>query len=188
MSRYQAQEWDNRYLSTSHNLSKPRAFLGEVINHCPTSGWALDVAMGEGHNAGLLESRGLKVLGVDFSRVALQKAKKIYPHVQAAQVELPRLHLPDASLDVILNFWFLDRELFSQYQRWLKPGGLLIFETMRFDPESDQSHLRKEYLIQPGELRTAFSNWNLIVYDENVQALAKGNPQLAARMLARKPL
>lgn len=146
------------------------------------------MAMGEGHNAGLLASRGLKVLGVDFSRVALQKAKKIYPHVQAAQVELPRLHLPDASLDVILNFWFLDRELFSQYQRWLKPGGLLIFETMRFDPESDQSHLRKEYLIQPGELRTAFSNWNLIVYDENVQALAKGNPQLAARMLARKPL
>lgn len=188
MSRYQAQEWDQRYLATSHNLSKPRTFLSEIIDHCPKSGWALDVAMGEGHNAGLLASRGMKVLGVDFSRVALKKAKQIYPQVQASQVDLPKIHLPDSSLELILNFWFLDRDLFPYYQRWLKPGGLLIFETMRFDPENDQTHLKNEYLLQPGELKTTFSDWELIVYDENVQTMAKGNPQLAVQMLARKPL
>ncbi len=187
MSRYQAQVWDNRYQFTSHNLSKPRAFLSEVIDHCPTSGWALDVAMGEGHNAGLLAERGMKVLGIDFSRVALQKAKKIYPQVQIVQVDLPKMHLQHSSLDVIMNFWFLDRDLFHWYQRWLKPGGLLIFETMRVDPECDQSHIRAEFLLQPGELRNAFSDWDQIVYDENVQAMAKGKTQLAVRMLARKP-
>src|SRR5690606_4694990 len=141
----------------------------------------LDVAMGDGHNADLLASRGLNVLGGDFSRAALTQARKMCPHVQAMQGDLTRIDIMDTSMDLIINFWFLDRDLCSLYQRWLKPGGLLIFETMRFDPDSDQSHLRMEYLLQPGELRAAFSGWEIIVYDENVQALAKGNPQLAVR-------
>ena len=58
---------------------------------------------------------------------------------------------------------------------------------MRFDPDRDQSHLRYEYLIQPGELLQSFSGWDFLVYDENVQATAKGQQQLAVRMLARKP-
>ncbi len=89
--------------------------------------------------------------------------------------------------DVILNFWFLDREMFPLYQQYLKPGGYLVLETMRFDPDRDQSHLRFEYLVQPGELLQFFSGWDLLVYDENVLANAKGKQQLAVRMLARKP-
>jgi hypothetical protein len=59
---------------------------------------------------------------------------------------------------------------------------------MRFDPKSDQSHLRPEYLVQPGELRKEFLDWEFLVYDENVEAKAKGKTQLAVRLLARKPL
>ena len=63
-----------------------------------------------------------------------------------------------------------------------------MLETMRFDADSDQSHLRFEYLVQPGELLQHFCGWDFLVYDENVQAMAKGQPQLAVRMLARKPV
>lgn len=188
VSSFEAEEWNKRYQNTGHNLSKPRSFLKENISQCPQRGWALDVAMGEGHNANLLAKQGMKVLGVDFSRVALVKAKKQFPSLYLALVNLPALHLADECLDIILNFWFLDRNLFSFYRWWLKPGGLLMFETMRFDPDSDQSHLRPEYLLQPGELRKEFSSWEFLVYDENVKAMAKGKPQLAVRMLVRKPM
>jgi len=188
VSRFQAEEWNQRYQKTAHHLSQPRTFLEEVVDQCPTSGWALDVASGEGHNANLLAQNGMHVIGVDFSRVALRKAQEKYPLLNLAMVNLPSIHLKDESLHMILNFWFLDRNMFPLYRRWLKPGGLLLFESMLFDPESDQSHLRLEYLVQPGELRKEFSDWEFLVYDENIKAQAKGKTQLAVRLLARKPL
>ncbi len=187
MSRYQAQEWDERYLSSGHNLASPRAFLMEVLPQLPPLGWGLDVAMGEGHNANLLVEHGLQVLGVDFSMVALRKAKNRYPKVVTALVNIPEIHLLPGCFDVILNFWFLDRKMFPLYQQYLKPGGYLVLETMRFDPDRDQSHLRSEYLLQPGELLQSFSGWEFLVYDENVLTNAKGKQQLAVQMLARKP-
>ena len=74
MSRYQANEWDERYQSSGRNLGKARTFLVEILSRLPRKGWGLDVAMGEGHNANLLIEHGLQVLGVDFSQVALYKA------------------------------------------------------------------------------------------------------------------
>jgi len=188
MSRFLAAEWDERYQTSGHNLANPRAFLMEVLPQLPKEGWGLDVAMGEGHNANLLVKRGLQVIGVDFSRVALNKAKKNYPQVQAVLADLPVIHLKPGSLDVILNFWFLDRKLFPVYHQLLKPGGFLVLETMRFDPDRDQSHLRLEYLIQPGELLQSFSGWEFLVYDENVRATVKGQSQQAVQLLARKPV
>ena len=108
--------------------------------------------------------------------------------MRTALVNLPQIHLQPGNFDVILNFWFLDRKLFPLYQQLLNPGGYLVLETMRFDPDRDQSHLRYEYLIQPGELLQSFSGWEFLVYDENVKATVKGQQQLAIRMLARKPI
>jgi 2-polyprenyl-3-methyl-5-hydroxy-6-metoxy-1,4-benzoquinol methylase len=188
MSLDQAAEWDERYQSSGYNLASPREFLAEVLPQLPRQGWGLDVAMGEGHNANLLAKHGLRVLGVDFSLVALRKANSRYPNMRTALVNLPQIHLQPGSFDVILNFWFLDRKLFPLYQQLLNPGGYLVLETMRFDPDRDQSHLRYEYLIQPGELLQSFSGWEFLVYDENVKATVKGQQQLAIRMLARKPI
>lgn len=187
MNRQESQKWDKRYQSSRHNLKKPRAFLAESLDLLPDKGWALDVAMGEGHNANLLLQKGMNVLGVDFSKVALANAKKKYPQINTIMVDLPHIRLREASLDVILNFWFLDRGLFPFYKRFLKPGGYLVFETMRFDPNREQSHMQFEYLLQPGELLKSFSGWEKIVYDENVLATVKGQEQLAVRMIARKP-
>lgn len=186
MSRSEAQEWDQRYRNSGHNLASPRAFLLENLNLLPNNGWALDVAMGEGHNANVLVEKGLQVLGVDFSLVALDKAKKFYPGLHLALAHLPVFNLIKECLDVILNFWFLDRALFSRYQRWLKPGGFLMFETMLYD-QSDESHARPEFLVQPGELKKFFSGWDFLVYDEEIEAIVKGKPQRAVRMLVRKP-
>jgi trans-aconitate methyltransferase len=186
MSRFEAAVWDERYRTSGHNLSRPREFLVENLNLFPVTGWGLDVAMGEGHNANLLVERGLQVVGIDFSMVALQKAHQKFPELNLVLVNLPAVNLAH-QFEVILNFWFLDREMFPLYRQLLAPGGFLMVETMRFDPDRDQSHLNEEYLLQPGELLQVFSGWELIVYDENISAMVKGQQQLAVRMLARKP-
>lgn len=183
----QADKWDRRFQKSGHNLSQPREFLQTVQDLLPTQGWGLDVAMGLGHNAAVLSGRGLKVIGVDFSKVALKSVKSEYPLIHAILVDLPALNLKKESMDVVLNFWFLERRLLPLYRRVLKPGGLLIFETMRFDENNPQDDVNPAYLLQPGELLQVFADWDFLIYDENVPATAQHKARTAVRLAARKP-
>lgn len=183
----QVDKWDQRYQKGGHNLSQPREFLRILQDSLPTQGWGLDVAMGLGHNAALLSSRGLKVIGVDFSKVALRSVRSEYPLIDAILVDLPALHLKKESMDVVLNFWFLERRLFPFYWRVLKPGGLLIFETMRLDLSNPQDDVNPAYLLQPGELLQVFADWDFLIYDENVMVTAQHTDRTAVRFAARKP-
>jgi SAM-dependent methyltransferase len=71
----QREDWDRRYAEVE-NLwaAKPNRFLvAEVSTLAP--GRALDLACGEGQNAIWLASLGWAVTGVDFSSVAIEKAR-----------------------------------------------------------------------------------------------------------------
>ena len=69
--------WNGRY-ATGELVwrAEPNRFLVEAVVGL-TPGRALDVACGEGRNAVWLASRGWKVVGVDFSSVALAKARRM---------------------------------------------------------------------------------------------------------------
>jgi hypothetical protein len=58
--------WDTRYQSDERHATRrgPRSFLVEHAAYLPSSGLALDVAMGLGDNAGFLIEQGLGVVGV----------------------------------------------------------------------------------------------------------------------------
>lgn len=182
-----AENWNKRYQNTTHSLSKARSFLMEFSHLLPRTGWALDVAMGLGHNADILSRNGLKVIGVDFSYVALQKAVKDYPQILAILAELPNIHFKPASFDVLLNFWFLDRSLFPMIKMLLKPGGLLFFETMQVNRQYPLSEVNPAYLLAENELKSEFFGWEHLVYEEVVQITSRGGYQPAVRLLARKP-
>ena len=66
--------------------------------------WHFDLAMGPGRNAGLLQNRGLQVIGVDISPLAVQRAKQSYPGLMAFVADLTRFQLPTNYFDVVLNF------------------------------------------------------------------------------------
>ncbi len=69
------EDWDKRYASVESLWSpKPNRFLvAEVATLAP--GRALDLACGEGQNAIWLATLGWEVTGVDYSEVAIAKAK-----------------------------------------------------------------------------------------------------------------
>ena len=70
------EDWDARYAAVE-NLwaSKPNRFLVAEVSELPP-GRALDLACGEGQNAIWLASLGWDVLGVDYSGVAVEKARR----------------------------------------------------------------------------------------------------------------
>src|SRR5437867_3260153 len=73
---YDKSFWNKRYANDNYLYgTEPNAFLAE---HCNLlSGPVLSLSEGEGRNAVFLASRGLDVLGVDISMVALEKAKEL---------------------------------------------------------------------------------------------------------------
>ncbi len=69
--------WDRRYAGSGFVWTvKPNRFLVEEAASLPP-GRALDLACGEGRNAVWLAERGWEVTGVDFSQVALDKARRL---------------------------------------------------------------------------------------------------------------
>lgn len=72
--------WDERYAGSDLLWSaEPNRFLvSEAAGLTPER--ALDVACGEGRNAVWLARQGWDVAGVDFSPVAIAKARRLAPH------------------------------------------------------------------------------------------------------------
>lgn len=71
--------WDERYAATELVWSaEPNRFLvDEVASLGAAPGRALDLACGEGRNAIWLASLGWQVVAVDFSAVAIDKARRL---------------------------------------------------------------------------------------------------------------
>ncbi|HVC86538.1 MAG TPA: class I SAM-dependent methyltransferase [Gaiellaceae bacterium] len=71
------EEWNRRYAGSELLwTAQPNRFLVAETEHL-RPGRALDLACGEGRNAVWLAERGWEVVGVDFSDVALEKARAL---------------------------------------------------------------------------------------------------------------
>jgi len=186
-----ALHWNARYASEQKYLFKqePRPLLTSRLNLLPETGLALDVACGTTPSGIFLAERGWRVIGLDVAETALRRvqarAKKDALPVSLAVVDLTRIRLPAARFDLILNFYYLERSLWSAYQQALKSGGLLFFETFLWHPEVED---HPEYYLQPDELRQAFAGWDILFYDEiNRPRRNEHGTKRVAQLVARKP-
>src|SRR5262245_10820869 len=79
MSEEDRRRWDLRYAelrtAADPDLEPPSAFAAFAEN-LPTTGFALEIACGRGEAALWLASRGMRVLGVDLSPVAIDLARE----------------------------------------------------------------------------------------------------------------
>jgi tellurite methyltransferase len=189
MSNSDAARWNKRFREEVRNSSfeRPRPFLVENAAYLPRKGLALDIAMGLGGNAGFLIERGMQVVGIDISSVAVQRAKERLPSLMAVQADLSQLSLPPATFDVILNFYFLQRNLWSHYLHALRPGGWLVFETLTQEFLTIQPEVDPEYLLAPGELSRAFPLLETVVYHEGWSLGETRHARPVASLLTRAP-
>jgi len=154
----------------------------------PSSGLALDAAAGVGTSSLFLAEKGLHVIALDISLVALRLAKQRAGSgslpLEAVVYNLSNPWFPAETFDVILNFHFLERATFPIYRQALKPGGLLFFETFQ---KAEQDLLIPAYYLEPGELLAAFQDFEIIYWGENVLPATETHPPRAmAQLVARK--
>lgn len=152
-----ADRWNLRYQAGADPpLDVPRSLLMDHAGLIPSHGLALDIAMGLGGNARFLLQRGLRVVGVDISKVAVIRAKKESPALIAVVADLERFYIPPNRFDVILNFFYLQRDLWLSIKYGLKPGGILFIECLTDAMLSVHPEIDPNYLLKPGELQAAF--------------------------------
>jgi hypothetical protein len=91
---------------------------------------------------------------------------------------------PEKHYDVILNFYYLERELAPRIKAGLKKGGLLFFETYTLDQQQFDGPHNPDYLLKPNELLESFLDLFVLFYHERIEP--NGSCRAVASMIARK--
>jgi len=172
--------------------NQPSLFLRENSDLLPRGGLALDIAAGEGRNALYLAGRGFEVIAVDISTRALEKCRAQASvrglAVAAAALDLTRFTMPADRFDLIVNFNYLQRDLAPAITDALRPGGVLVFETLTVAHLRWKPDFNPEFLLRAGELPTMFRRLRLIKYREaDLESPgAGGSKRSVAGLVARK--
>lgn len=134
--------WDRRFAGEDYVFgTAPNAFLVSQGHRLVAGTSALAVADGEGRNGVWLAERGLDVLSVDASAVALAKARRLAEsrgvRIATELVDLTAWDWPAEAFDAVVAIFIqfvgpAGREaIFAGMRRALKPGGLLLIQGYR---------------------------------------------------------
>ncbi|MBK6870363.1 MAG: class I SAM-dependent methyltransferase [Kineosporiaceae bacterium] len=131
-------DWDTRYAGSELVWSAtPNVWVEQVCSALPP-GTAIDLGAGEARNALWLAARGWQATAVDFSEVALERARRLA--VERLGENAHRLHTacadlttfePDAVYDLALVVYLQvpapqRRTILNAAARCLAPGGRLV--------------------------------------------------------------
>jgi tellurite methyltransferase len=191
MTQQERERWNRRYREGSHASGAPDPFLVESYEEYiqplfPRGGAALDLAGGVGRNAVWLAQRGWRVTLADISEIAIAKARR---NAEEHGVELEywpgdacQLNLGRARFDLIMVFFFLERDLFPRLRAALRPGGLLIYKTYTEEqPKFGRGPTHPMHFLKAGELLRAFSRMRVLYCRETLRERA------VAELVALKP-
>jgi SAM-dependent methyltransferase len=162
--------WDARYIgqeSASIAAVGPPSSFAAYVDAFPTSGKALDLACGRGLGSVWLARRGLSVVGLDISSVAITQARDLARRSGVDErcrfdvVDLDEGLPPGARVDVILCHKFWDRRLDRGIIERLAPGGLLAIAVL-----SEVGASPGPFRAAPGDLPAAFADLSPIAAGE----------------------
>lgn len=173
MSRHDRILWDERYEDPNRNLWKGPSDMLTAYAPAPRPGIrALELACGLGRNALWLAEQGYTVDAVDISITALRKAHtemraRGLHGVNFIVADLDHFPLPHYPYDLIYVFRFLDRALFPAIRDRLRPGGLVIYQTLNARWLEKRPETRRHHTLQLGELPGFFPGWDVLHDDDS---------------------
>ncbi len=137
---------------------------------------ACDLACGTGRDAAYLAMAGLDVVAVDLLPDALERASTL---AKRCGVTLKTVGCDLESddwralwtFDIVCMFRFLHRPLLADLRALVRPGGFAIAETFLIGQRDAYGKpARNAHLLTPGELARAFSEWEVLRYQEGEAA------------------
>src|SRR5262245_20313562 len=137
-------KWNERYRGGEHTTREPSPLLIKAVKDSKP-GRALDIACGVGRHAIYLAQHGWQVTAVDSSRVGIeilqQRTRERSARIPAggaqasclqeidarvADLESGEFQIESATYDLICDFYYLQRDLFSSIRAGVKPGGAFV--------------------------------------------------------------
>lgn len=181
--------WNKKHGEHTHSSLTPDPLLvsahDEFLSEQP-AGKALDVAGGVGRHAIWLAERGWQVRLLDISEVAMEQTKENMKTVQPGLISTEVVDLSTGQnlgheqYDLIMVFFFLQRDLFPAFMAALKPGGYLVYKTYTTEQRrfaGGPSH--PMFLLERNELLHAFQSLRILHYHETIRQ--KGVAELVAQ-------
>jgi SAM-dependent methyltransferase len=176
------ERWNRKYREGLHALSAPDPFLVEVFLQFvhpafPDGGSALDLAGGAGRHALYLAQRGWRVTLTDISEVAIEKARQnagaLASHFHFVVDDLTQFQASQTQFDLVMGFFYLERTIFPEIVKAVRPGGLLIYKTYTAEQLALEGGPRHPaHLLEPGELLRLVKGLQVLHYRETVAAKA----------------
>jgi tellurite methyltransferase len=188
--------WNNKYLESANATPETpdefliRAFSLFVFPVFPRGGSALDLAGGAGRNAIWLAKQGWQVTLMDISDVGIERARQragpLGSHIHFVVDDLIHFEASQIGFDLIVVFFFLERNILAEIVKSLRPGGLLIYKTLidrtkktgNFD--EGKLTMNPAYLLKTGELPRLVDGLTVLHHHED------GDGEAVAELVAKK--
>lgn len=152
------------------------------------AGTALDLACGTGRNALWLARNGWSVTAVDGSETAIATLRAraaqagVALQTEVADLTSGRFRIEPEHWDLILDCYYLQRDLFAAVRDGVRKAGLVIAIVHLVHPGEAPS----EKNAAPGELRRFFADWE-ILHDFEGAPDDPAHRRAVAEVVVRRP-
>jgi tellurite methyltransferase len=170
--------WNQKYREAPNAWRTPdpfllRAFSEYILPLFPHEGSALDLAGGAGRHAIWLARQNWEVTLIDISEAGVELAKQnaglFASRIRFLTDDLTHYKASQTRFDVVMVFFYLERNIFPEIVKALRPGGLLIYKTNTLAPGKLTSGPKNPaYLLKPGELLQLATELRVLHYQEEM--------------------
>jgi SAM-dependent methyltransferase len=143
--------WDEAHRRPSGGPERPSPFFVEHRALLPV-GRTLDLACGRGRHARVLAEAGHSVVAVDVSAAALASPALAQERILRVRMDLDAAAFRPGAFDAIVVVSFLDRGLFEAIASWIRPGGVLLYETFLVAQAAVGHPKNPRFLLAPNEI------------------------------------
>jgi SAM-dependent methyltransferase len=118
----------------AEDMARYRGWIDELAELISSPSRILDLGCGSGlPGTKLLVEKGFEVVGLDFSEVQIERARRLVPGANLVRADMAEWDAEPASFDAVVSFYALihvpledQRALLPRIRRWLRPGGYLM--------------------------------------------------------------
>ena len=182
-----SERWDQKY-ETFSSPDPPDPLLVKYAKLFKPFSRVVDLGAGTGRNAIYLAQQQHVSIAVDCSQRAIHEAQR---RAAKANIELLGLvadlntfRFSQESLDAVVCFKYMNRNLMQDLQYRLHGGGYLVFKTFNLNILREYPAFNPDYVLQLGELARMFENYEIVSIDDD----GKPDTQTYSHIVARKPV